>query len=1441
MPTTLLDLLWRDAMGSVPAKKRQKGKPCKKSLTASRGGEAAVENLRKKTKAESDEEAMKENLQVTLNEEEKALATSREGAARKAPPPRWRKRNFATRIKRNWFRRAKKLKSTFEVLPKFIDHHYHQKQQQQEEEKQQAVPGETVVPAEEVRQLVSRLVLREHGLVDAVLDSYNTFLNELTRAETLFTHEHKNKHGSHEVRLADVAPGAVRHTPLQCRLEKRCYVLPLTVQASYRWLNAQGAPVRAFAHRVVLGEMPLMVGSRLCPTAAMTAEERVAAGQQPDEPGGYFIVDGVEKFIPFQSVLIKNSPMVVRCSGLEGQRFSHKCYVLSSVSGIDTHCTAVLATRKDTLQARLRLGRSGTVVLPLSTVLAATGIHEHHKTLEETESVQFLRQTLATMLPPGVQHQQQRNKGRQEPLTRHIFRGHDGVTSSVAAAILDYLGDAKQLLGVTQQDLQGIHDKCERSATRHAVLLRIAAKYGQTKEKEEQQVRRRLAALKQVMLQGCEDVPHLARMARAAVTLPARHEAQKAVKQAAKGPWRRERLDDVLQRALVPHVGGGLFQRAFYLAYLTNQLLLNLCGRRADDDPLHLGNRLLLTPGALNRRLFDSVLQPLLQRARDTFQRKCEARGAIFPEELSHVELFQDDSCSAAAGLGQRHKIISEKYDLLNIFHFQHNVVGEAMCRAFRTGKWGAMTSVTQNLQRLNYMQYLSQMRTVNGDAKVLNGKDSRPHELHTSTVGFLCPIETPESEHVGLTEHLAIGASVCNKVDATHLHKVLQTLPVTLFAAGRQWPAPDRMGKVFLDGRWVGNAKVPLRQVRELLLQHRRRHGLHLGVHLRHHDLHLDASGGRAVRPLLVVLGGALTATPDDLAGLRGDRCSLDDLWRRGVVDFLDPKENSEAFIAEKPGSLGLAGVDYCQLLAVLSHGVVSAATPAATNNPGVRRLGSCKMQKQAMGPSVLSEALAHRGTYSVLKTPEMPLALPAFILEQPNARLMYAGQSALTAVLAVRGLNQEDGLVFSRGAVDRGLFTSCHSHTYCICEPHLGAVVVSRAEVGRRIAGGAVLITCKNKRDHVLVQNTHGPGTVVSSVMRRLPDGRVLHEVVTLEERRPEVGDKFGTLNGQKGVICGILPDHQLPRLEDGRTPDVFISPHSFLDRQTVGFFVEGILNTLALHRGTQLDATSIDAGWDLPRAQEALRKAGLSSSVSVRSAGGKPLGRVFCAPIFFMRLKHRAVLKCHARHDGPLDPLFRQPQEGLAQGGGLRLGEMEVSALVSHGAADLVQMFLHDQSDGMQLPYCNACHRWASTMAEYASCRRCLRTDSLVLRKTNYPFRYFEESLALQNLKLVQLGRGQYPGSLGVQYEASDLSSQSSGEEGEWQPGDEEPLQEAMETVIKNSWRDDLLLDVGGAGPVSASPAVREASSKGAWSPTQESTQEEEDAASSEGTSE
>jgi len=78
-------------------------------------------------------------------------------------------------------------------------------------------------------------------------------------------------------------------------------------------------------------------------------------------------------------------------------------------------------------------------------------------------------------------------------------------------------------------------------------------------------------------------------------------------------------------------------------------------------------------------------------------------------------------------------------------------------------------------------------------------------------------------------------------------------------------------------------------------------------------------------------------------------------------------------------------------------------------------------------------------------------------------------------------------------------------------------------------------------------------------------------------VQERPPEVGDKFATLSGQKGVIIAIVPDDQLPRTTDGRVPDIFMNPHAFMDRLTIGLHVEGLLSKLALHLNCAVDSTT------------------------------------------------------------------------------------------------------------------------------------------------------------------------------------------------------------------------------------------------------------------------
>jgi DNA-directed RNA polymerase III subunit RPC2 len=178
----------------------------------------------------------------------------------------------------------------------------------------------------------------------------------------------------------------------------------------------------------------------------------------------------------------------------------------------------------------------------------------------------------------------------------------------------------------------------------------------------------------------------------------------------------------------------------------------------------------------------------------------------------------------------------------------------------------------------------------------------------------------------------------------------------------------------------------------------------------------------------------------------------------------------------------------------------------------------------------------------------------------------------------------------------------------------------------------------------------------------------------------RRPEVGDKFSSRHGQKGVVGAILPQEDFPCTERGICPDLVMNPHGFPSRMTVGKLIELLAGKAASEEGTFRDASAF-ASNDMSSATaagttnknesvdeigEALLKAGYASDgkeTLICGLTGEYLqARIFTGPVYYQKLKHMVLDKMHARARGPRVVLTRQPTEGRARQGGLRLGEME-----------------------------------------------------------------------------------------------------------------------------------------------------------------------------------
>jgi DNA-directed RNA polymerase III subunit RPC2 len=365
--------------------------------------------------------------------------------------------------------------------------------------------------------------------------------------------------------------------------------------------------------------------------------------------------------------------------------------------------------------------------------------------------------------------------------------------------------------------------------------------------------------------------------------------------------------------------------------------------------------------------------------------------------------------------------------------------------------------------------------------------------------------------------------------------------------------------------------------------------------------------------------------------------------------------------------------------------------------------------------------------------------------------------GQNSIIAVMSYSGYDIEDAVILNKAAVDRG-FGRCmvlrkyqtsvrryangsHDRTSGPPDPSLFAdgkndkrYAKYRAidqdgvcMLGEKIENGTILVNKDSPTNTTgdiggadLGLGTATPATAVQykpsgmSYRGQAPyhvDKVLLtcneHEqhlikVMLRQVRRPEVGDKFASRHGQKGVCGLIVPQEDLPFNDFGHSPDLIMNPHGFPSRMTVGKLLELLVGKSGVYEGRQGYSSAFGeehGSADTAEATaEALLRNGLNytgKDVFYSGASGEPLDAyVFSGPVFYQKLKHMVLDKAHARARGPRAVLTRQPTEGRSRDGGLRLGEMERDCLIAYGAANLIMERLMHSSDAFSANVCLTC---------------------------------------------------------------------------------------------------------------------------------------------------
>jgi len=1045
-------------------------------------------------------------------------------------------------------------------------------------------------------------ILKREGISKQHLNSFDEFIEKGLQQiiDEIGDIEIENTEYPYKIRLDKIKlsparmmelDGSITHiTPAEARLRNVSYVCPLMMGANI----IEDGKVLESRH-IHIGDLPVMVRSHACKLYGFNDQKLIEFAEDPQDPGGYFIINGSERVIVGLEDLSYNK-IIVDEEKVGGKKV-HKAKVYSSIVGYRAKLELIM---KDDGMIVAKIPGSP-VDIPVVILMRALGLETNKE-------------------------------------------------------ISAYVSNVEKI----QNQLEGSFEKAGDISTSKDAIIYISKRIAPGMLEE----------------------------------------------------FQIKRAETLLDWGLLPHLGKhpeNRKEKSQFLGEAACKLLELKLGWIQPDDKDHYGNKVIKFAGEMLADLFRTALRNLVRDMKYQLERSGQKRGI------------------SAVGAAIRPGIISDKLN-----------------NAIATGNWGrGRVGVTQLLDRTNYLSTTSHLRRVQSPLSRTQ-PNFEARDLHATHFGRICPSETPEGSNCGLVKNLALSAIISVKVDNTEIVEKLHEIGVEPLSDNKASVGSD--ARVFLDGKLIGYSSdghdlvSSLRDLRRTNKIHP-----HIGISIWDPEekdatkrIYVNCNAGRVLRPLIIVNNGKITLTSEHIDKISKKLISWSDLLRMGIIELIDANEEENCYIGLNEKSTKQH--THMEIFVSSILGAGASIIPYPEHNQSPRNTYESAMAKQSLG---FSTPMMNTSTYvrqHLMLYPQTPIVTTK-TMNLLGLESRPAGQNCIVAVLPFDGYNIEDAIVLSQSAVDRGL---CRTFFYRVYESEAkqypggmrDSFVIPNADENIRgykgeksyrlleedgiiatesnVIGGDILIGKTSpprfmeeykefetkgpyRRDTSVGVRPSETGTVDTIVMTQASDGGKLYKIRVRDMRIPEIGDKFASRHGQKGVLGILAKNEDLPYTEQGITPDVLINPHAFPSRMTVGMMMESITGKAAALRGNKFDGSAF-VGEKINTVHEILEKAGFKYSGKEKMYDGRT-GKsfavdVFLGVVYYQKLHHMVADKIHARARGQVQMLTKQPTEGRARGGGLRFGEMERDCLIAYGASMILKDRLLDESDKSDMLVCERC---------------------------------------------------------------------------------------------------------------------------------------------------
>ena len=419
---------------------------------------------------------------------------------------------------------------------------------------------------------------------------------------------------------------------------------------------------------------------------------------------------------------------------------------------------------------------------------------------------------------------------------------------------------------------------------------------------------------------------------------------------------------------------------------------------------------------------------------------------------------------------------------------------------------------------------------------------------------------------------------------------------------------------KVFINGSWIGNASSLL----SCIVDSRQRSTRYINIYTsiifntQNKEIHVNNDAGR----LTVRCFGSNQATPCmtkehisklDSGELKWNDLLTDTKCNDAVIEYIDAAEQNLSMISMEPRDLlatqskqnYIYHYTHCEIHPSTIFGILGSCIPFPEHNQSPRNTYQCAMGKQAMGMYVTNYDTRMDKTAYVLTYPMRPL-VETRIMNMMHLNKIPLGGQVIVAIMTYTGYNQEDSILFNKGSIDRGMFQATIYHTEkdedrkihgdeeIRCKPDpsktKGIKYGNYDKVNKngvipentRVENGDIIIgkmlPIKDARnDHTKVMKyedqsrifrTNEESYIDKNYIERNGDGYNFCKVRVRTVRKPVIGDKFSSRHGQKGTIGNILPEEDMPYMDNGVKPDIIINPHAIPSRMTIAQLKETLL---------------------------------------------------------------------------------------------------------------------------------------------------------------------------------------------------------------------------------------------------------------------------------------